>query len=69
MGVRMTSEEEPLGAFPAARSESELRRLRGYEGLLVFAVVVAVVVIAGYAVFGPVSSSLEAVARSLGAGP
>ena len=63
---KMSSEEAPLGAFPAPRSERELRRLRGYEGLMVFA---AVVVIAGYGLFGAVSSSLEAVARSLGAVP
>ena len=36
---------------------------------MVFAVVVAVVSIAGYAAFGPVSSSVEAVARPLGAVP
>ena len=66
---KMSSEEAPLGAFPAPRSERELRRLRGYEGLMVFAVVAAGVVIAGYGLFGAVSSSLEAVARSLGAVP
>ena len=65
----MASEDVQLGELPVARSEGEFRRLRAYEGLMVFAVAITMVTIVGYVTLGAVSSSLQAVARSLGSSP
>jgi hypothetical protein len=64
----MASEDVQLSELPPARSEAEFRRLRAYEGLLVFVVAIAMVMIVGYVTLATVSSSLQAVTRSLGAG-
>ena len=63
----MASEDVQLTEFPALRSESELRRLRAYEGLLVFVVAITLVLVVGYVTLSAVSSSLHVVTHSLGA--
>ena len=55
---KAVSEREP-------RSESELRRLRAYEGLFVVVVMIAAVLICGSTVAVKLSSSLGDVARAL----
>jgi hypothetical protein len=51
------------------RSAAEYRRLRAYEGLLVFAVVVLAALVVGSATAVALMAPLRAVARSLGATP
>ena len=51
----MASEDVQLTEFPALRPESELRRLRAYEGLLVFVVAITLVMIVGYVTLTAVS--------------
>ena len=65
----MASDDVQLTEFTAARSESELRRLRAYEGLLVFFVAITLVTIVGYVTLTAVSSWLHLVTHSLGATP
>jgi hypothetical protein len=48
------------------RSESELKRLRAYEGLVVVVFVIAVVLACGGTIAIALSSSLDGVARTLG---
>jgi hypothetical protein len=65
----MAPEDVQLSEFPALRPESELRRLRAYEGLLVFFVAIILVTIVGYVTLTAVSSWLHLVTHSLGATP
>ena len=51
------------------RSAAEYRRLRAYEGLLVFAVVVLAALVVGSATAVALMAPLRAVARSLGTTP
>jgi hypothetical protein len=48
-------------------SESELKRLRAYEGLVVVVIVIAAVLVVGGAIAITLSSSLGDLARALGA--
>ena len=65
----MASDDVQLTEFTAARSESELRRLRAYEGLMVFVVALTMVMIVGYVTLNAVFSSVHVVTHSLGATP
>jgi len=58
--------QRTLVSPPEARSESELKRLRAYEGLVVALLVIAGVLVFGSIVAVAVSSSLNEVARALG---
>ncbi len=51
---------------PEPRSESELKRLRAYEGLIVVVFMIAAVLAVGGAIAFALSTSLDGVSRTLG---
>jgi hypothetical protein len=51
---------------PEPRSESELKRLRAYEGLIVFVFVIAAVLAVGGTIAIALSTSLDGVSHTLG---
>ncbi len=59
--------ERTLSRPADARSESELKRQRAYEGLLVAVFVIAAVLVFGGSIAIALSSSLGDAARALGA--
>lgn len=57
------------GSMIGRHSDSEYRRLRAYDSLLVFAVAIVMAVIVGGATVVAVMRPLHAIARSLGPTP
>ena len=59
----------PASRLPARSSERELKRMRAYESLMVFVVVIAAALVVGGTAAVAVSSTLGSVSRMLGATP
>jgi hypothetical protein len=64
----MTWERTAVSRLSEPRSESELKRLRAYEGLAVAVIVIAAVLVLGSTLAIALSSSLGDVARALSPG-
>jgi len=65
----MTWEKTAVRHLSEPRSESELKRLRAYEGLAVAVIVIAAVLVLGSTIAIALSSSLVDVAHALAPGP
>jgi hypothetical protein len=62
----MTSQRTAVSRLPEPPSDLELKRLRAYEGLAVFVIAIAAVLLFGSTIAVAVTSSLGHVANALG---